>query len=148
MSATEGEFYGYSRRAFRDSLTVMTLIGMAGAVLGMLGRFFSQAPARAPWAALWLVLVVPGIWTMVSIPLSATWLELRDGELRWTLWRRWQLGRYPVDSVRSIGTGSFSAVRIETTRGTIHLLGLHVKERTHLAARLCELNPGIVVRAI
>ena len=148
MSRAEGEFYGYSRQAFRDSLTVMTLIGMAGAVLGMLGRYFSHAPARAPWAALWLVLVVPGIWLLASIPLSATWLELRDGELRWTLWRRWQLGRYPVDSVRSIGTGSFSAVRIETARGTIRLLGLHMKERTRLAARLRELNPGITVRAL
>jgi hypothetical protein len=148
MSAAEGELYGYTRRAFVDSLTVMVMIGMGGAVIGTLGRHFSHASARAPWAPLWLLAIVPGIWLVVSIPLSATWLELRGEELRWTLWRRWLLGRYPIDSVRRIAMGSFSAVHIETTRGTIRLFGLHMKDRTRLATRLRESNPGIVAGAI
>jgi hypothetical protein len=144
VDQVEGEFYGYRLRDLRDSLVVMTAIGMFGAVLGMLGRRFSHLVARAPWSPLWLLVLVPGIWLVVSIPLSATWLELRGRELHWTLWRRWLIGSYPVDSVRRIGAGSFSAVRIVTTRGTIHLFGLHMRERTRLAERLRELNPGII----
>jgi hypothetical protein len=135
---TSALWYGLHRKVFTDTLIVFAVIGALAALLALLAARFGPARVSSPWAPLILLLFIPGLWLTVAAVLSTTWLRVLPDRLEWYLWKRVLLGTYPVSTLRGLRAGTWSAVRITTTRGTTFLLGLHLRDRERLAAHLVE----------
>lgn len=136
-------WYGLSRGQFMQMLKVFTGIGVFAVVLVLVVVLVKGMPVRQPAALLWVLPGIPCIWLVLGSVLSITSLRVGAQEVHWYLFRRFLVRSYPVASLRCIEPGTFSAVRIRTDRGTIHLLGLYVDDRLRLAQHLLVLNPRL-----
>jgi len=137
-------WYGLTRQNIVHGLIVFFAIGVFAALLGLIGVQFEKPGPRNYWALLFLVAVIPGIWLVLVAILTITWLKVGDEHVEWYLWKKIRILSCPIAEITHIGGGSFSAVIIKTTRGTIRLFGLHCRDRMRLAEHLMEINQNIV----
>jgi hypothetical protein len=136
-------WYGLSRQNVVHGLIVFSVIGVVAALLGMIGVQFEKPGPRNYWALVFLVAAIPGIWLALVAILTITWLKVDNEQIHWYLWKKIRILSCPISDVTHIGGGSFSAVIIKTRRGTIHLFGLHLRDRGKLSDYLMERNENI-----
>ena len=136
-------WYGLTKKHIVQGLIVFFLIGVFAALLGLVVSLFSKPGPRNYWALLFLLAAIPGIWLVLVSILTITWLKVSDEKIEWYLWKKILLLSCPIADIKRIGGGSFSAVVIKTNKGTIHLFGLHNRDRINLSNHLLGLNKNI-----
>jgi len=118
-------------------------IGIFAALIGLVAVLFAKPGSRNYWALLFLVVAIPRIWLVLVSILTITWLKVGNEQVEWYLWKRIRILSCPIADITHIGGGSFSAVIIKTTKGTIRLFGLHLRDRMKLSNHLMEINKNI-----
>jgi hypothetical protein len=136
-------WYGLTKENFVDTLLVFMAVGVLAAVLGLGSAIYHHAPIGNYWAVVALLFAIPSTWLILGAVLSTTWLRVGSNSIEWYVWKKFLIRTYPIATLVSIGTGSFSAVHIHTHRGTIRLLGLHHTDRVELTKHLLALKPDI-----
>lgn len=136
-------WYGLSKENIVRGLLIFTGLGVIAAVAGLIGGAVSNSGPKNYWALLFLLLALPGIWIALVSILTITWLKVDDRQVEWYLWKKVRLLSCPIDDITHLGRGSVSAFVIKTKKGTIRLLGLHMRNRKKLSNYLMEKNPNI-----
>lgn len=136
-------WYGFTRQRFIQSFVVFTIIGLLGALLGVIGSKVSGTGIQNYWTLTWLILGIPALWLVLASIFTITWLKVEHSDIEWCLWKKVLILKCPIQSVLEIAPGLASAVIIKTPQGTIRLFGLHLVDRLELTRRLVEINPRI-----
>jgi hypothetical protein len=136
-------WYGLSRTHFLQTLAFFVGLGVVAALLGTVARYFDEVQDRSPWSLVALLVTIPSIWIAMGTVLCTTWLRVEDDRIEWYLWKRFRLNScHPRDVIR-LEPGSFSAMRIKTSKGTMRLFGIHAQDQVSLSEHLLALNPNI-----
>ena len=133
-------WYGFDKKQFISGLKIFVVIGLFATIAGFLSTFFSENKGdNNYWALLFLALVVPAIWLILSAIFCSTWVKVNDSIIYWYLFKIWLLKKVPIKDITRVRGGSFSAVVIETSQGNIHIIGLDIPTREKLGNHLLEL---------
>ncbi|HUL21799.1 MAG TPA: hypothetical protein VLZ10_10110 [Thermodesulfobacteriota bacterium] len=136
-------WYGLTKKNIVHGLIVFSAIGFFAAFVGMIGFQFEKSGPRNYWALLFLMAVIPGIWLVLVLFLTVTWLKVDNEQIEWYLWKKIRIFSCPITDITHIGGGSLSAVIIKTRKGTIRLFGLHHSDTKKLSKHLMQINKNI-----
>ena len=137
--------YGLDASQFWTGLKIFVAIAVLACIAAVAQSLITGNETRNYGALVFLLIAVPSIWLIFSTFFFATSVTIDNDEVRWYLFDRWLLKRVPVQQVRGIRGGSFSAVIIETDSGNLRVIGLHLPNRRALSDHLKGLNPEIRV---
>lgn len=110
-------WYGLTKENIIRGFLIFVGLGIIAAVAGFIGAEFSDPGPNNPWALLFLVLIIPGIWVALSLILTITWLRVDDKKVEWFLWKKVRLLSCPIEDITHIGRGLVSAFILKTRTG-------------------------------
>ena len=137
--------YGLEAAQFWTGLKIFVAIAVFACVAAVGQSLVTGNETRNYGALIFLLVAIPSIWLIFSAFFFSTSVTVDDDQVRWMLFDRWLLKSVPVEQVRRLRGGPFSAVIIETDDGNIRIIGLHLPNRRALSDHLRGLNPGVRV---